>query len=148
MGTQSTWDFSSTYHRGKCLINSLKMKVFAVSCLFALAGAAPAPEAEADPQFLAAASYAAVAAPNCKTEVDVLVTQNVPQLQRTCALKLQSTPRRLNTRRSARMLSPRSVSDLLLATMPLESVRLKLILSSMLAMPMLPLLLLTQLRPP
>merc|ERR1712121_411303 len=77
--------FSSTYHRGKCLINSLKMKVFAVSCLLALAGAAPAPDAEADPQFLAAAPYAAVAAPNCKTEVDVLVTQKcTPTTENVC----------------------------------------------------------------
>merc|ERR1711915_710192 len=63
----------------------INMKVFAISCLLALAGAAPAPDAEADPQFLAAAPYAAVAAPNCKTEVDVLVTQKcTPATENVC----------------------------------------------------------------
>merc|ERR1711999_51171 len=62
----------------------INMKVFAISCLLALAGAAPAPEAEADPQFLAAAPYHAVAS-NCKTEVDVLVTQKcVPTTENVC----------------------------------------------------------------
>merc|ERR1711915_193354 len=62
----------------------INMKVFAISCLLALAGAAPAPEAEADPQFLAAAPYHAVAS-NCKTEVDVLVTQKcLPTTENVC----------------------------------------------------------------
>merc|ERR1712038_725284 len=62
----------------------INMKVFAVSCLLALAGAAPAPEAEADPQLIAAAPYHAVA-PNCKTEVDVLVTQQcTPSTENVC----------------------------------------------------------------
>jgi len=57
------------------------MKVFAVSCLLALAGAAPAPEAEADAQFLAAPYHAT----NCKTEVDVLVTQRcAPSTENVC----------------------------------------------------------------
>ena len=60
------------------------MKVFAISCLLALAGAAPAPEAEADAQFLAAAPYHAVAT-NCKTETDVLVTQKcLPSVENVC----------------------------------------------------------------
>ena len=60
------------------------MKVFAVSCLLALAGAAPAPEAEADAQFLAAAPYHAVAT-NCKTETDILVTQKcTPSTENIC----------------------------------------------------------------
>eukprot|EP00091_Calanus_sinicus_P000933 TRINITY_DN108_c0_g1_i6.p1 TRINITY_DN108_c0_g1~~TRINITY_DN108_c0_g1_i6.p1 ORF type:complete len:229 (-),score=78.03 TRINITY_DN108_c0_g1_i6:124-732(-) len=60
------------------------MKVFAVSCLLALAGAAPAPEAEADAQFIAAAPYHAVAT-NCKTETDTLVTQKcVPSTENVC----------------------------------------------------------------
>merc|ERR1719445_2547107 len=54
------------------------MKVFAVSCLLALAGAAPKPEAEADAQFIAAA-------PNCKTDIEVLVTQTcVPTAENVC----------------------------------------------------------------
>merc|ERR1712106_854153 len=65
--------------------NFLNMKVFAVSCLLALAGAAPAPEAEADAQFLAAAPYHAVAAANCKTKLEVLVAQTcVPSTENVC----------------------------------------------------------------
>ena len=61
------------------------MKVFAVSCLLALAGAAPAPEAEADAQFLAAHYHHVGVAPNCKTEVDVLVTQRcAPTTENVC----------------------------------------------------------------
>merc|ERR1712234_63906 len=72
-------------------IISEKMKVFAVSCLLALAGAAPAPDAEADPQFLAAAPYHAVA-PNCKTEVDVLVTQKcTPTTENVCTTSTVET---------------------------------------------------------
>merc|ERR1712117_614165 len=62
------------------------MKVFAVSCLLALAGAAPKPEAEADAQFIAAAPYhATVPAANCKTDIEVLVTQTcVPTAENVC----------------------------------------------------------------
>jgi len=73
------------------------MKVFAISCLLALAGAAPRPEAdaEADPQFLAAHPYAAplaVPAANCKTEVEVLVTQTcVPAAENVCSTKTVET---------------------------------------------------------
>merc|ERR1712156_923159 len=69
----------------------INMKVFAISCLLALAGAAPAPEAEADPQFLAAAPYHAVAS-NCKTEVDVLVTQKcLPTTENVCTKETVET---------------------------------------------------------
>merc|ERR1711915_956642 len=69
----------------------INMKVFAISCLLALAGAAPAPEAEADPQFLAAAPYHAVAS-NCKTEVDVLVTQKcLPSTENVCTKETVET---------------------------------------------------------
>merc|ERR1712106_1011312 len=72
--------------------NFLNMKVFAVSCLLALAGAAPAPEAEADAQFLAAAPYHAVAAANCKTELEVLVTQTcVPSTENVCNTQVVDT---------------------------------------------------------
>merc|ERR1739838_782201 len=68
--------------------NFIMMKVFAVSCLLALAGAAPKPEAEADPQFLAAAPYHAghvVPAANCKTEIEILTTQTcVPSAEKVC----------------------------------------------------------------
>eukprot|EP00090_Calanus_glacialis_P009303 TRINITY_DN176_c1_g1_i3.p1 TRINITY_DN176_c1_g1~~TRINITY_DN176_c1_g1_i3.p1 ORF type:complete len:209 (-),score=53.82 TRINITY_DN176_c1_g1_i3:134-760(-) len=67
------------------------MKVFAVSCLLAVAGAAPAPEAEADAQFLAAAPYHAVAT-NCKTETDVLVTQKcTPSTENVCTKSIVET---------------------------------------------------------
>merc|ERR1719270_397435 len=58
--------------------------IVAISALLALAGAKPTADAEADPQFLAAAPYAAAVAPvapavvpasNCKTEVEILTTQ-------------------------------------------------------------------------
>merc|ERR1711913_232767 len=69
------------------------MKVFAVSCLLALAGAAPKPEAEADAQFIAAAPYhATVPAANCKTEVEVLVTQTcVPSAENVCTTETVET---------------------------------------------------------
>merc|ERR1712234_62829 len=75
------------------------MKVFAVSCLLALAGAAPKPEAEADPQFLAAAPYAAaVAAPavvpaaKCKTDTEILVTQScAPSAENVCTKQTVDT---------------------------------------------------------
>merc|ERR1712013_559581 len=78
--------FSSTSHRGKYRTISTMMKVFAVSCLLALAGAAPKPEAEADAQFIAAAPYhATVPAANCKTDIEVLVTQTcVPTAENVC----------------------------------------------------------------
>merc|ERR1739838_594164 len=71
----------------------LNMKVFAVSCLLALVGAAPAPDAEADAQFLAAAPYHSVpAAANCKTEVEVLVTQTcVPTTDNVCTTQTVDT---------------------------------------------------------
>merc|ERR1711892_273385 len=73
--------------------NFLNMKVFAVSCLLALASAAPAPEAEADAQFLAAAPFHSVpAAANCKTEVEVLVTQTcVPTTDNVCTTQTVDT---------------------------------------------------------
>merc|ERR1712183_1215124 len=89
--------FSSTSHRGKYRDNFNMMKVFAISCLLALAGAAPRPEAdaEADPQFLAAHPYAAplaVPAANCKTEVEVLVTQTcVPAAENFCTTETVET---------------------------------------------------------
>jgi len=71
------------------------MKVFAVSCLLALAGAAPKPEAEADPQFLAAAPYhAGVVRPaeNCKTEIEILTTQTcVPSAENVCTTQTVDT---------------------------------------------------------
>ena len=55
------------------------MQVFALSCLVALAGAAPAAEAEADAQYLlghgAPLAYHHVPAPTCVTEDVILITQ-------------------------------------------------------------------------
>merc|ERR1711970_773258 len=77
-----------------------KMKVFAISCLLALAGAAPKPEAdaEADPQYLAAPFAAPIAAPlavpaaNCKTDVEVLVIQTcVPAAENVCTTQTVET---------------------------------------------------------
>merc|ERR1711892_47970 len=69
------------------------MKVFAVSCLLALAGAAPAPEAEADAQFLAAPYHAAVVpAANCKTDIEILTTQTcVPSAENVCTTQTVET---------------------------------------------------------
>merc|ERR1712212_1397816 len=75
-----------------------KMKVFAISCLLALAGAAPKPEAdaEADPQYLAApfaAPYAAaVPAANCKTVNEILETSHcTPSTENVCTTKTVDT---------------------------------------------------------
>jgi len=66
---------------------NMNTKVFALSCLVALAGAAPAAEAEADAQYLlghgaplahaiaAPVAYHAAPAPTCVTEDVILVTQ-------------------------------------------------------------------------
>merc|ERR1712106_25234 len=69
------------------------MKVFAVSCLLALASAAPAPEAEADAQFLAAPYHAAVVpAANCKTDIEILTTQTcVPSAENVCTTQTVET---------------------------------------------------------
>merc|ERR1712121_611652 len=76
------------------------MKVFAISCLIALAGAAPKPDAEADPQLIAAAPYAhaayaapvAVPAANCKTDTEILVTQTcVPTAENVCTKETVDT---------------------------------------------------------
>merc|ERR1712128_224778 len=57
----------------------MNTKVFILSCLLSSSAlGAPAAEAEADPQFLAgplAAPYHAVAAANCVTEEEILITQ-------------------------------------------------------------------------
>merc|ERR1712212_621073 len=75
-----------------------KMKVFAISCLLALAGAAPKPEAdaEADPQYLAApfaAPYAAaVPAANCVTENEILETSHcTPSTENVCTTETVET---------------------------------------------------------
>merc|ERR1712212_540649 len=70
-----------------------KMKVFAISCLLALAGAAPKPEAdaEADPQYLAA-PYHAVAAANCVTEDEILTTSHcTPSAENVCTTETVET---------------------------------------------------------
>merc|ERR1711923_333046 len=78
----------------------INMKVFAISCLIALAGAAPKPDAEADPQLIAAAPYAhaayaapvAVPAANCKTDTEILVTQTcVPSAENVCTKQTVDT---------------------------------------------------------
>merc|ERR1712025_1215361 len=82
-------------HRGKDHNFCKKMKVFAISCLLAFASAAPAPDAEADPQLLAAplaAPYHAVAASNCVTEHDVLTTQLcTPSTENVCTTETVET---------------------------------------------------------
>merc|ERR1712106_637455 len=87
--------FSSTSHRGKYHTISIIMKVFVVSCLLALAGAAPAPDAEADPQYLAAplAYHAGVhPAANCVTEEVILTTQVcTPSAENVCTTETVET---------------------------------------------------------
>jgi len=67
------------------------MKVFAVSCLLALAGAAPKPEADA--QYLGASPYhATVRAANCKNGVEVLVTNKcLPTTENVCEIQTVET---------------------------------------------------------
>merc|ERR1712128_188334 len=72
--------------------------VFAVSCLLALAGAAPKPAADAEAEADAfyhgngAAPFHAVQAGNCKTDVEVLVTQKcVPTTENVCETKTVDT---------------------------------------------------------
>merc|ERR1712106_1081062 len=79
-----TWEVSYNFNM---------MKVFAVSCLLALAGAAPAPEAEAYAQFLAAPYHAAVVpAANCKTDIEILTTQTcVPSAENVCTTQTVET---------------------------------------------------------
>merc|ERR1712127_1070971 len=79
----------------------IKMKVFAVSCLLALAGAAPAAEADADAQFIgglgygvahAPVAYAAGPAPNCVTEDVILLTQVcTPNAEEVCSTETVAT---------------------------------------------------------
>jgi len=76
----------------------MNSKLFALSCLVAIARAAPAAdaEAEADPQFLAApyaaAVPAAVPAANCVTGVEILVTQTcVPSAEDVCTTEVVDT---------------------------------------------------------
>jgi len=74
----------------------MNTKFFAVLFFAAAAQAAPAADAEADPQLLAAAPYAAaayhVAAPNCVTENEVLITQTcVPTAEDVCSTETVET---------------------------------------------------------
>merc|ERR1719394_1513314 len=60
------------------------IKVIAVSALLALAGAKPAADAEADPQYLAA--------PNCKTVTEILTTQVcTPATENVCTTQTVDT---------------------------------------------------------
>eukprot|EP00092_Neocalanus_flemingeri_P056504 GFUD01067006.1.p1 GENE.GFUD01067006.1~~GFUD01067006.1.p1 ORF type:complete len:228 (+),score=46.22 GFUD01067006.1:39-686(+) len=71
----------------------MNSKLFALSCLLAVAGAAPTAdaEAEADPQYLAA-PYHAIPAANCVTEVEILVTQTcVPSAENVCTTETVDT---------------------------------------------------------
>merc|ERR1712083_940745 len=75
----------------------MNSKLFALSCLLAVSGAAPTAEAdaEADPQFLGAAPYhaaAVVPAANCVTGVEILVTQTcVPSAEDVCNTQVVDT---------------------------------------------------------
>merc|ERR1711973_807035 len=76
--------------------NFKMMKVFAISCLVALARAAPAADAEADPQLLAplaaAAPVAYHAAPNCETVIEILETQTcTPRTEDVCTTQVVMT---------------------------------------------------------
>merc|ERR1712059_65052 len=83
----------------------IMMKVFAFSCLLAVARAAPAADAEADPQYLAAGlpvaapispiapiAYHAGPAPNCVTEDVILITQVcTPKAEEVCTTETMGT---------------------------------------------------------
>merc|ERR1712203_596069 len=119
----------------------MNSKLFALSCVLAVAGAAPTAEAdaEADPQFLGAAPYhaaAVVPAANCVTGVEILVTQTcVPAAEDVCNTQM-SILKRLSTRRSARRLLIPFVMllQLLSLTLPITMANVRL-------MPMLKLIL-------
>merc|ERR1712127_460419 len=85
---------------------NMNTKVVALSCLLALAGAAPAAEADADAQFLghaglgyagpvvahAPVAYAAGPAPNCVTEDVILLTQVcTPSAEEVCSTETVAT---------------------------------------------------------
>jgi hypothetical protein len=73
------------------------IKFIAVSAVLALAGAAPAADAEADPQYLAAAPLAAplayhAPATNCATVVEILTTQTcTPRAENVCTKQIVET---------------------------------------------------------
>ena len=76
--------------------NHSLLQVFAISCLVALARAAPAADAEADPQLLAplaaAAPVAYHAAPNCETVIEILETQTcTPRTEDVCTTQVVMT---------------------------------------------------------
>jgi len=75
------------------------MKVFAISCLVASCLAAPAADAEADPQYLLGAPAVAPVAPvayhaatNCETVVETLITQTcTPTAENVCTTQTVET---------------------------------------------------------
>jgi hypothetical protein len=74
------------------------MKVFAISCLVASCWAAPAADAEADPQYLLGAPAVAPVAPvayhatNCETVVETLITQTcTPTAENVCTTQTVET---------------------------------------------------------
>merc|ERR1712149_78982 len=73
----------------------MNTKVFILSCLLSCSLGAPAADAEADPQLLAAplaAPYHAVAASNCVTEHEVLTTQLcTPSTENVCTTETVET---------------------------------------------------------
>merc|ERR1719516_292442 len=69
----------------------MNTKVFILSCLLSCSLGAPAADAEADPQLLAA-PYHAVAASNCVTEHEVLTTQLcTPSTENVCTTETVDT---------------------------------------------------------
>merc|ERR1711962_1621400 len=76
--------------------NNFIMNKFLAVLFFAVAAqAAPAADADADPQLLAAAPYAApvvATAPNCKVENEVLITKScVPAAENVCTKEIVDT---------------------------------------------------------
>jgi hypothetical protein len=71
---------------------TLIFQFFGVLFLAAATMAAPAADAEADPQLLAAAPYVAAAAPNCVVENEVLTTQTcTPVAENVCTTETVAT---------------------------------------------------------
>merc|ERR1711990_1302567 len=86
MGTSapSTW-WEGTKSR-------MQHKLIAMACLLAVSTAAPTAEAEADADAQFYGSYPTVPAPNCVTEVDVLVTQVcTPHAEEICSTETVQT---------------------------------------------------------
>merc|ERR1712226_424445 len=84
--------FSSSSIVGRNKKFRMQQKLITMACLLAMSTAAPTAEAEADADAQFYGSYPTVPAPNCVTEVDVLVTQVcTPHAEEICSTETVQT---------------------------------------------------------